>query len=504
MKKTILLFSAFFVGVYVFAGPPPFNNNDPAVKANFDDIYNRHFTHIHDGLTSPAFQRLTIGLNSVNGMSRNSIFDVYYSTLSNSTSAATFSRGSSKVTSDDSDATVEIWTDGQFSRTGLNIVSQNSNFTESPMLLMENAQPPSVIGDNGVAMAYYGAGYQIGVLGFSWVGSTTNTAKMQVYLQSGGNSTPVFRMIGTGTTGYAYALFGPPTIHTPASTLQVASDSGDVNSGIRIERLTAEARYNEYIDTDGDLRIREVDISTAGVEIKKASGQFNVLGRMSVADRIVSQLLIATPTFTPSAGATLHVESNTGDVDSGIRVERASSTANSRFNMYIDSNGDLQFRETDIVGAGLQIIKTSGNVVLKGVIDGSAAAAGKVGERLSVSSTVFVNMAASGIWSNVASQSITPGDWDCTGRIVVTNNGATVNVQYMAVSQYPTATLTDHTTGYNVLPARPAVTGADVGQVVSDIQFNTITSTTIYVKSYATYSVATPQVLGSLSCRRTR
>lgn len=182
------------------------------------------------------------------------------------------SRGSPIATTD-IDTALEVWSDGVFSRPGINIVTANSNHTEAPVIILENQQPPSAIGSNGTAIAFYSTGTQQGVIGFSWTDATTTTAKMQIYLQSGGNSIPVMKMLGAGATGYAYTLFGAPHIHTPGATLHVASDSGDVDSGIRIERGAATARYNEFIDSSGDFNIRETDITTFPLKIQKTSGK---------------------------------------------------------------------------------------------------------------------------------------------------------------------------------------------------------------------------------------
>lgn len=391
-------------------GPPPYYNADPAVKGNFDDIFNRHATHVHDGISSPMFQRLGIGFGSVNAANFDSVLDIYY-----------YGPG--------------------LSRPGIDVGVENTGYSRVPVFVATNYDTPVDYG--GLSMAFInqkddGSDYQIGAFAFSQYGADASRSRFELFLRAGASeatsdSVPIIQAIGLTAPGYAHLLIGPTT-YTPGSTLHVESNSGDVDSGIRIERRNSSTgRWNIFVDSDGDLRLREVDTTAGGIEIRKSAGvsdpgQVNVAGNLSASGRLIG----------------------------------------------------------------------------KGVTDGTAAAQGDIGEHISTRTAVFANMATSGQFGNVVSTTLSPGDWNVSGSIVATINGATINVQYMAISLFSANTLTDHTTGYNVLPARPAVSGADVGQTVADFNVNVSTTTTIYLKAYATYSVATPQVLGSMTAIRKR
>lgn len=355
-----------------------------------------------------------IGIGTV---SPSSPLDVFNNTTTNGTSGATFSRGSSKLSSENNDATVEIWTDGEFTRPGLNIVSDNSNYTEAPVILMENAQPPSEVGGNGIAMAFYGGGYQIGILGYSWTGATTDTAKAQVYLASGGESVPVAQIRGAGSPGRAYSLFGPPSLHNAGSTVHVASDSGDVDSGIRLEMGQATYRYN---------------------------------------------LFISSPTNT----------------------------------------GDLYIRDTDQSGFGLKMNHGAQSVQIKGSTTSETTCSDCYGAELTTTTIIFSNVAATSQYGNVVSMSLTPGVWNLGGNVVMTANGATISSSTVAISINSGNTTTDHVETVNQLPYRPAVSGADITLSIPRYRLSLASTTTVYLKTRADYSVATPQAKGHLYAER--
>lgn len=76
-------------------------------------------------------------------------------------------------------------------------------------------------------------------------------------------------------------------------------------------------------------------------------------------------------------GANLHVLSNTGDVDSGIRVERTSATTG-RYNIIVDASGNLKIGEVDGGTKRITLAKTTGYLTVPGVYDQTDASAANV------------------------------------------------------------------------------------------------------------------------------
>jgi len=229
------------------------------------------------------------GYDAAGGSGPRVRFDINGSERIRATASGLVASRGQMIADNDIDSTLEVYTDGEFSRPGINVVTVNSNTSEAPVLLLENQDAPQ---DNGTAIGFYSTGTQQGIIGFSWVGASTNTAKMQIYLQSGGNSVPVIKALSSGATGYPYFLVGAPHIHNPGATLHVASDNGDVDSGIRIERGAGDARYNFFIDSSGNLKIREVDVTGFPITIAKGTG------KATFANTITGSLGASVSTFT--------------------------------------------------------------------------------------------------------------------------------------------------------------------------------------------------------------
>lgn len=213
-----------------------------------------------------------------------------------------------------------------------------------------------------------------------------------------------------------------------------------------------------------------------------------------------SHTLFGPPTMTP--GCTVHIEADSGDVDSGLRLERFSSTA-ARYNFIINSSGNLIVRNTDDTTPGI-LMKTNGAVSIHGTETNDSASAGDVGEYVESNDTSFGNVAATTEYGDITSISLTAGDWDVTGAVVVTANGATVAAQHAAVSVNSGNTTSDHVEGVNQVPARPTVLGADVTMVVANYRLSLSGTTTVYLKTRCDYTVATPQAKGSIRARRRR
>lgn len=139
------------------------------------------------------------------------------------------------------------------------------------------------------------------------------------------------------------------------------------------------------------------------------------------------------------------------------------------------------------------------NGLHSGVVDGTPALAGRVGEVLSASATVAV--LASGASTNIANINLTPGDWDVTGNIRFTPAPTTPPTDVAAgISLNPgvlPAVLTRLATAFAV----GALVAIDAGGVT---QINVSANTLVYLVGRASFTIAGMAATGTIRARRMR
>jgi hypothetical protein len=143
----------------------------------------------------------------------------------------------------------------------------------------------------------------------------------------------------------------------------------------------------------------------------------------------------------------------------------------------------------------------STNIVSDG--QGLAIPAGYLGEQIR-SSFTFANFAATGVWSDAVSISLTPGVWDINAILTATRNGSVGTQFQLAISPNSGNTATGTATGDNRADSPYPTSSSDV--TVSIPQFRVVLSstTTYYLKSRAVYSSGIPQQQGRISAVRVR
>lgn len=132
------------------------------------------------------------------------------------------------------------------------------------------------------------------------------------------------------------------------------------------------------------------------------------------------------------------------------------------------------------------------------------ASAGNYGEYVVSAVSSFSNTAATTVFGNITTISLTAGDWDVVGQTVFNANGATVTDGYAtAVSINSGNTTTDHVKGTNVLYGTP---GANNNMASTSVVYRISLSgtTTVYLKAMSAFSAGQPQVLGTIRARRIR
>jgi len=144
----------------------------------------------------------------------------------------------------------------------------------------------------------------------------------------------------------------------------------------------------------------------------------------------------------------------------------------------------------------------------QGTTTNDSASAGYLGEavRSSIASGSAVNAGTSAQFSDVTSISLTAGDWDVSGIVGFTANGATVTAAnaFAAISTNSGNTTTDHVTGDNQIAGMEPTATYDRTLEIPTYRMSLSGTTTVYLKGRVSYSAGTPKFYGRISARRVR
>lgn len=148
-------------------------------------------------------------------------------------------------------------------------------------------------------------------------------------------------------------------------------------------------------------------------------------------------------------------------------------------------------------------IAVTGVSTLTGVTDGSLAAAGKIGERITSFATA-TNAATSGQYGDLTSISVTAGDWEIriSGEAVA-NATAVVTQNQVGISTTTGNSSTGLVSGDSIIDVIPQTANYNSGFCLSiNASFN---STTIYYfKMLSNYTVTIPKFRGRITATRLR
>lgn len=145
---------------------------------------------------------------------------------------------------------------------------------------------------------------------------------------------------------------------------------------------------------------------------------------------------------------------------------------------------------------------------LPGQVAGTAtndnALAGNIGEY--ISSTVTNGTAVpltSGASADVTSISLTPGDWECYGRVSFVAGAGTIGTQFAGGISSTSLTLPNNAgSSFNLPITSPAGTGMIVP--LSTTRFTLAVPTIIYLVALSVFSVSTMGGAGFIGARRVR
>ena len=307
----------------------------------------------------------------------------------------------------------------------------------------------------------------------------------------------------TGLTIYnstSNAIF----VYDGASWVQLAAGgSGTVNSGLAntlayypstgtaVDDLTAITASRALVSNASGLPIASVTTTT---ELSYVSG---------VTSALQTQIDTKAPTASPTFTGNVLIGNGTeaapglafaGDPDSGLTWIAAN-----RFGLGVNGAVSMQLRTTHL--------EFSLPTAMKGWADNSSAAAGDVGEYKEIIQSQLLNATTTTEYLDVATLSLTAGDWDVTGITLFFDNGATITRRLMAISLYSGNTTTDHVLGSTVTeaPAPSSPAASDSAATIANLRISLSGTTTVYLKQAVTYSAGTAQLQnGKLTARRAR
>lgn len=153
------------------------------------------------------------------------------------------------------------------------------------------------------------------------------------------------------------------------------------------------------------------------------------------------------------------------------------------------------------------VIATTGTVksfMVVGTTTNDNAPTYRVGEYISSVMSVGPWGPLSGAFGDLTSISLTAGDWDVTGQLYTTANGATVTNILVGISITSGNSGSGLVTGDSRMDGLGPTAATDMGISVNNVRFSVSATTTVYLKYFAVYSAAVPKAGGRISARRIR
>jgi hypothetical protein len=322
-----------------------------------------------------------------------------------------------------------------------------------------------------------------------------NVTQLTQQVGSANTSSLFYAAVGSNDTGLPLSVFvnnlgltGVPTAPTAAvntNTIQIASCAFVINQGY----LTTSSAASTYAPKanptfTGTIGGASASISLGGMA-SFSSIQSTPIGTTSSAAGSFTTL--STTGIYTSNNATQSTNSTTGAITTlgGIGV-----TGNANIGGAVGVGSTLQVGGLATLAGGIQ-----------GVTNGSNAAAGNVGEYQSVTVSTAVSLTTT-TYINIASLSLTAGDWDVQGVVDYLPAASTVIGEQVA--SISTASATTGGLGFTAAIAGAVVTGT--GHVIPTpvSRLSLTTTTTVYLVGWASFNTSTCTAQGFLSARRIR
>lgn len=235
---------------------------------------------------------------------------------------------------------------------------------------------------------------------------------------------------------------------------------------------------------------------------------------LNPAGSTAGQAIVSSGPGSPPAWATVSVSAPTGTLPVSNGGTGATSATTARLNLgAAATSGTLgQFAATtsaqlagvlsDETGTGAAVFGTSPTIAtpaITGVANAGNAAAGNVGEFMSVNNTTPVSLTTD-VVANCATLSVTAGDWDVSGVVTFGPGAGSTTTKIIA-----SVSTTSATTGG---PGTAVVSLESVGSAASQlftsplVRVNVSTTTNVYLVGLATFSGGTQSCQGFMRARR--
>jgi len=171
------------------------------------------------------------------------------------------------------------------------------------------------------------------------------------------------------------------------------------------------------------------------------------------------------------------------------------------------SSANLATALTDETGTGVAVFGTSPTITTPNIVGTTAvgnASAGSVGEYIeSVVPSGSPVALTTAVTANVTSISLTAGDWDVEGMIIL-NPGATTSITAIIGSISLTSATTDGTYAWSHRMAAFVPAAPFGGYGIARRRVNVSATTTVYLTAMSTFTVSTNGAYGYINARRVR
>lgn len=158
----------------------------------------------------------------------------------------------------------------------------------------------------------------------------------------------------------------------------------------------------------------------------------------------------------------------------------------------------------DANGNRKETVSSVNSSAVLGTTTNDTAAVGRLGEYITSGVIAFTNVPLTTVVGDLASISLTAGDWDISAVIAAFANGATVTAWAGGIGTTTGNSFGGSTEGDNRLFGALPTAATDMGIAIPPWRVSIAATTTYYLKIYAAYTVATPQASGRISARRVR
>lgn len=309
-----------------------------------------------------------------------------------------------------------------------------------------------------------------------------------------------FSVVNTGTTN-ASAISGSAT----GTTSIGVSGSSSAYLGVFGSSTTSNGVQGQSSSGTG-----VVGSSTTGVAF---SGQINPVSTNTIENGLTLRRTTSSGAGANGLGAAIQYELETATsgasqiagTTSFEWTDATNATRTSRFSIKgINNSSNVTLATFD--GNGNVTFGTTNSIV--GTATNNDAVVGNVGEEFNSTVSTYTNYSTTATYQNIASITLTAGDWDLSAFFTYSSNSATITAAANAifVISTTTASASGATEGKNIayVPQAALLGTSLFSDAISPYRVSIASTTTYYLNSQATFTLGNPQFVGTIRARRVR